>query len=83
MLGVEARAGFRVARRDSGDARAPGRAQMPIPEVRGAGMDLVAGDALAVCDHVEYTCGAGDGVGVVPGREIGVQRMVSAPERLE
>ena len=36
MLGVEARAGFRVARRNSGDARAPRRARRAFPRTRAA-----------------------------------------------
>ena len=43
-------------------------------------MHLVDGDGLEVYEAAVRACGAGEGVGVAPGCDIGVEEVVSAAE---
>ena len=54
-----------------------------VPEETRRDGHLVDGDGLEVYEAAVRARGAGEGVGVAPGCDIGVEEVVSAPERLE
>ena len=78
MLGVEARAGFRGARRISDEPRATDGRLRAVPEETRRDGHLVDGDGLEVYEAAVGACGAGEGVGVARGCDIGVEEVVSA-----
>ena len=78
MLGVEARAGFRGARRISDEPRATDGRLRAVPEETRRDGHLVDGDGLEVYEAAVGACGAGEAVGVAPGCDIGVEEVVSA-----
>ena len=80
MLGVEARAGFRGARRISDEPRATDGRLRAVPEETRRDGHLVDGDGLEVYEAAVGACGAGEGVGVAPGCDIGVEEVVSSAE---
>ena len=50
----------------------------PFPEETRRGVHLVDGDGLEVYEAAVGACGAGEGVGVARGCDIGVEEVVSA-----
>ena len=62
MLGVEARAGFRGARRISDEPRATDGRLRAVPEETRRDGHLVDGDGLEVYEAAVGACGAGEGV---------------------
>ena len=52
----------------------------PFPEETRRDVHLVDGDGLEVYEAAVDACGAGEGVGVAPGCDIGVEEVVSAAE---
>ena len=83
MLGVEARAGFRGARRISDEPRATDGRLRAVPEETRRDGHLVDGDGLEVYEAAVRACGAGEGVGVAPGGDIGVGEVILVPDGLE
>ena len=69
---------FLVARRNSDATRMPVGRLRAVPEETRRDVHLVDGDGLEVYEAAVRACGAGEGVGVAPGCDIGVEEVVSA-----